>query len=148
MSRPRRFPHRLLIVIPVGRIPAFKTWWLSKARTGELPHDDPAEWTPIYNDSGTIVRRMSCAVYTRSQATVLLRRMALMSGQAAPNNWASMTDEEKRIWTIGVRDALFANTGVWIAPAHAHQGKIDARAQIENKGLGRIERPKVEGDLK
>lgn len=140
MTRQRKFPHRLLIVIPVGRIALFRTWWLSKARTGELPHDDPAQWVGVNasgNTKDAITHRMSCGVYTRDQGTVLLKRMAEMSGQAVPANWDKMTDDEKKIWTYATRDAVYTTTGVWIVPEHAERPKIDADTVLAEKSLKR-----------
>ncbi len=111
---PTLHQHRLVVVVPAARVPAFGTWWQANID----PTDNCSTW-PELNATGADVvgthRWCSVALQDAQLKAVLARACSIASiTPATAGQWNGWTRAQKKVWLDGVRDALFTASGIWL----------------------------------
>jgi hypothetical protein len=109
------FQHRILLIVPVAKVPAVTTWLIAN-----VDATCPADLGPGLNPSGLladpVMHRWQSAAWTDAQCKAILAKICALASVTPPTapQWAGWTGTQKRAWLAGVRAALLAGYGVYI----------------------------------
>ena len=136
MATPHR--HRLIVVCPVARLAALGSWWQANID----PADDATGWpalNPSGSDADAVTHRWCSTALTNAQWRAVIVRVCQIAGVTPPTvaTWNGWTRAQQRQWLAGVRDQMFAGTGIWLDHSDGDGEWADPEAALTRCGIRR-----------
>ena len=139
---PTQFIHRLLIITPAARRPAFNSFWAANVDTDG---DGGRTFTVPLNATGDPSTPAShfwaCTSLTTAQLTSVVKRLAQLASLTPPPDWETFTRNQKRDWLRSQIASIRTATGVRLIVDDNDSIWNDYDAELTRAGLKTITSP-------
>ena len=133
---PSLYDARLLMLIPAARQGAITTWWDANIDPGQ----GARTWGVALSATGSppATHYWCSTALTAPQLKLVMQRLCIMAGIAAPAAWDTWSRAVQRQWLLDQRAAIRTATGIWIVPDANEAVWSDPGAALALLGLQQI----------